>query len=131
MCLFDDPNDPHGILLESRITKKYEDLFNECLIAAARGDYEKFPNGGYEKFLDDFRSLDRCYGQELKANDLPAKCLNVFTEDLVHDAEKEGEPLRDHASHLLWLGTLIEQVNVRYDALADAYNPDEDDEDDE
>ena len=115
--------------LEDRIQEKYGTLFEELYIAAANGEYDIFPRGGYTKFIDDIRNLDKRFGEELEDNDLFAKPLNEFAIDSALSDQKDGVSLADHAHHYLEILTMLKQAGVKYE-LTDV-SEDEDEEDKE
>lgn len=115
--------------LEERIQEKYGALFDEFYIAAANGEYDIFPRGGYTKFIDDIRNLDKRFGEELEDNDLCAKPLNEFAIDSALSDQKDGVSLADHAHHYLEILTMLQQAGVKYE-LTDV-SEDEDEEDEE
>lgn len=115
--------------LEERIQKKYGALFDELYIAAANGEYDIFPRGGYTKFIDDIRNLDKRFGEELEDNGLFAKPLNEFAIDSALSDQEDGVSLADHAHHYLEILTMLQQAGVKYE-LTDV-SEDEDEEDEE
>ncbi len=117
---------------ESRITTKYGKLTCDLYIAAANGEYNIFPRGGYTKFLDDLRNLNSRLKEELEDNDVYGSLAtdNTITISSVTSAYEDGEKLEDHAQRWLEIYTLIEQAGVKYD-LREADDDDDDDDDDD
>lgn len=114
--------------LEDRIQKKYGVLFEELYIAAVNGEYDIFPRGGYTKFIDDIRNLDKRFGEELEDNDLGAKPLNPFAIDSALSDQEDGVTLEDHAHRYLEILTMLKQAGVKYELTDASEDGDEEDE---
>lgn len=116
---------------ENRITTKYGDLVCDLYVAAANGEYNIFPRGGYTKFIDDIRNLNNRLKEELEDNEVYGSLSadNPLMVECVKSAYEDGEKLEDHAQRWLEIYTAISQVGVKYD-LREVDDDDDDDDDD-
>lgn len=116
---------------ENRITTKYGNLICDLYTAAANGEYNIFPRGGYTKFIDDLRNLNNRQKEELEDNEVYGSLSadNPLTIECATSAYEDGEKLEDHAQRWLEIYTLLSQVGVKY-GLHEVDDDDDDDDDD-